>query len=248
MSDSINDDDLICVYCKKIFQSSPLTLVPCGWVICSSHFDEYNGILVCRNCCDLHVVYKNECFSTKSIEIKYENYKLEKSIKQIKTDINELEQIKKEPESYIYEHFSNLINQADIQREQIKILIDQYFDRILDYLNLTKEEHVSKIVEKTNFQNFDLESFQNHIEIVKNILNRNTDLSNDDLDTYSIIIGSYKNKLKDILKCLTGHRNFELTEISPDIECDNIFGKLIIEQKQKYPSSKIDLNQMENEK
>lgn len=62
------------------------------------------------------------------------------SLNKFKEKINELKMLERDPENYIYEYFSNLRNEIDIDRERFKALIDIHYLNLIDEVNNFEEE------------------------------------------------------------------------------------------------------------
>lgn len=139
--------DLRCVKCRNIFESIPITLAPCGWVVCSHHLD--SNVKKCIVCNSKHDLIKQNCLTTKSIEIKYIKYKLESSqiefSRFIQTKMSE-------------KNMDQLIVTINQRRELAKSKIFDYFEGL---------ESEAKIIAKQNFAKSN-ESFQLEFEIPSN--------------------------------------------------------------------------------
>lgn len=151
------DTDLQCVKCHNIFESMPITLVPCGWVVCSHHLD--SDEIKCFICLSKHQLQKKHCVSTKTIEMKYLRYTLEKSLKELE-NING----KQSGINCFDEKFTEIVNKIDSQREQAKILIEKHYEKI--WLTLKDSHRKDRVYELTPLaENIDLNNYFGRVKI-----------------------------------------------------------------------------------
>lgn len=111
------DPDLICVKCKNVFESIPITLSPCGWVVCSHHLD--SDVMNCFICRSQHQVQRKNCIPTKPIEIKFlkfrldcTNQELDKLEASTNSIINKIKRRKELISFYLDKHFDNMISKV----------------------------------------------------------------------------------------------------------------------------------------
>lgn len=160
------DIDLKCMKCRKIFESMPITLVPCGWVVCGHHIE--SNEMKCFICPTKHNLIRSNCVSTKSIEIKFLQYKLENSLKEF-NQINTENNIETTESSSNLFHLKNLLNK---HRDQAKVQIDQYFDKIMSQIK--EDFELNPIVLRFDLHNDQvslIESSKKHPEQEENITN-----------------------------------------------------------------------------
>ena len=75
----------------------------------------------------------------------YDEYKVE--IQKANENVEKIESLRKNSESYFYEYFEDLNRQFDIRKEDLKDKIDKYYDELiqsieanqLNYINLSTE-------------------------------------------------------------------------------------------------------------
>ncbi|CAF0889384.1 unnamed protein product [Brachionus calyciflorus] len=240
----MDEEDLKCAFCHKIFTSEPITLSPCGWVVCSHHTSIATHF-VCPICPAKHNISMNNCLKTKNIEIKYLKYKLADSLEKLDAKIEDINQIKKDPDHYINDFFGELINKIDIQRERVKLLVDNHFDGMLQMAKTSQSDCQNKVKNNKIFNEFDDKEFQEKLETIeKALLNSNqinletlNNLKDSKAEIDSCI--SYIGEIKD---SLTGSKKYELTPIAPIIQFNETFGKLVVSDKkynEKKPSFKF---------
>ena len=59
----------------------------------------------------------------------YDEYKVE--IQKANENVEKIESLRKNSESYIYEYFEDLNRQFDIRKEDLKEKIDKYYDKLI---------------------------------------------------------------------------------------------------------------------
>lgn len=125
----------------------PITLVPCGWVVCSHHLS--SDEIKCFMCPNEHLIQKKNCISTKTIETKYLKYIMENL-----QNSNDLSQ----------SNYDTILKKIQNRREIVKLLVDEYFDGIVnnvkknkincDSIGSTPRYELSELAEKSNLEIF----------------------------------------------------------------------------------------------
>lgn len=213
--------DLKCVKCNKLFESLPITLVPCGWVVCSHHLD--SDPVKCFICQNEHYLSKASCIPTKNIEIKYLKFKLENSLKSLNKDLENFKLIQEDPRNYIHEFFDNVINKIDLQRETIKKSIDDYFGQMIDEIILEKNECQQNVAE-----NLEIDQVENDLkDLAKELNKENTLLElNRVVQSGSLIVESFKKDLNSAINQLVDHKRYELTPVKSGLDFRDLYGKI----------------------
>lgn len=124
------DEDLKCIKCQNVFESIPITLVPCGWVVCSHHLNMEQ--MKCFICPNEHELIKKKCVSTKIIEIKYLKYRLE-TLNKVNEENNQND-----------ERLTDLKLQIKRQKERALNMIDNHYDNLLLTVKQNSAENQSK--------------------------------------------------------------------------------------------------------
>ncbi|RNA27884.1 hypothetical protein BpHYR1_036540, partial [Brachionus plicatilis] len=222
------DEDLICIHCGKIFQSVPITLFPCGWVICSHHFEVLMKTFNCNMCSKNHPVNVDQCIKTKNLEFKYLKYKVNESLKEFEEEINELDQIKKDPVNYLDDVFVKLINKIDLQREMAKKQIDSYFDKLYGTINMTRKNFESAIDKNNEFKYFSTEKMSQDKDLFKEELSSMKDAKNSYLSLVDLRskIKQKRESIKTVVNSLTENKSFEIESDSFYLIDFSKFGKI----------------------
>jgi hypothetical protein len=123
-----------CCLCNNMI-IDPITLV-CGNTICKDHIDKMikdstdkQKVFKCEMCNEEHSVptggFVVNKLLQKASEIKFHDFKLspifdecKQLIKETKESAAKIEAIANDPESFIYEYFSDLKNKVDLRREE----------------------------------------------------------------------------------------------------------------------------------
>lgn len=221
----IIDPDLKCIKCNQVFQSLPITLAPCGWVVCSHHIDsDQMTCLICNN----HTLEKKNCITTKNIELKYMRYELENSIKNLSKDVENFKQIKNNPNGFINEHFVDIKNKIEIQRAKVKKLVDEHFDQMYNYVSKMQSECKNKALDNLNLDKFNIYDLEKKVKELENdIKNEHSSIKKHDvLQKSSLCVSNFRIELQNLLDSLVDNKKYELTPISYYIEYDKLFGKL----------------------
>ena len=170
-----------CDLCNKLLVD-PIVL-PCGNCICKPHLNELltnitkeKNTFICCICQDEHQIPKNGFMIHQKLQnlIKLELNLLEpsplyeeckKEIEGAKEKVVTIEQLKKDPESYLYEYFEDIKRQVDIRREDLKFKIDTYSDEIIKSIDNTRVNLV-KLSKKVNFMNTNLEKSERELNML----------------------------------------------------------------------------------
>ena len=170
-----------CDLCNKLLVD-PIVL-PCGNCICKPHLNELltnitkeKNTFICCICQDEHQIPKNGFMIHQKLQnlIKLELNLLEpsplyeeckKEIEGAKEKVVKIEQLKKDPESYLYEYFEDIKRQVDIRREELKFKIDTYSDEIIKSIDNTRVNLV-KLSKKVNFMNTNLEKSERELNML----------------------------------------------------------------------------------
>jgi DNA repair exonuclease SbcCD ATPase subunit len=135
--------ELTCQYCNEIYKH-PITL-PCGDNICKRHIKELtsnssSNPFTCPLCNEEHAnqSFKVNKLIQKLIESNMHKFEVDPRFKKVyeslKTTIEQLESILKDPENIIYEEMSELKRQVDLDREKLKIQVDALANDIIQQL------------------------------------------------------------------------------------------------------------------
>ena len=153
-------EELTCQYCNQIFKH-PIILNCCGENICKHHVDEMvSNKFLCPLCKEEN---KNQIFkANKIIEklIKRELHafeldpKYETVLSSLRIEIEKIAAILKDPENYIYEEISELKRQVDLDRERLKIRIDELANDLIQQLESYERKFKSEYKAKVNLEHY----------------------------------------------------------------------------------------------
>ncbi|CAF0889421.1 unnamed protein product [Brachionus calyciflorus] len=218
--------DLKCVQCNKIFQSTPITLAPCGWVICSHHFGDFSEI-TCILCQDRHHVKKSDCVVIKTIENKYAKYKLQQSISELELDLEKFKSIKQDPINHVNEFINQIKNKVCLQKDNIQLLVDFHFDKIHQKLKSTQTECQESLSEKSKFNNLDFNGLKDKVDLIE-LMFEHKITKPENLKKDSKSIEEFKKEIKEAIEDLTDGKLYTITPMDQDMDFRNLFGKLKI--------------------
>lgn len=223
------DEDLICAQCKRVFESAPLTQVPCGWVVCSKHLN--TPMPMCAICPNKHYVIRENCVSTKNIESKYLKYKLEKTLNELEKLLGDFKTIRNDPKDYVNAYYSQIMYKLEQQRSQIKNLIDDHFDKIQNQIKIFRKDFDRKSIDTKKIKKFNLHELESKIKSLSDQLNKfsaNGNQPNEVLQKSNQQLDDFKNEIEFLIHEAFNSKLYELNPISSFINCDNLFGKLVI--------------------
>ena len=139
-----------------------------------------------------------------------------------------LEALQKDPESYIYEYFSNIKRQVDKRREELKFKIDKSSDDIIEYVENAQSEFV-KLSKEVNEISMNIDKSKKEFdEITKQF---DTLVINDQKFTnikqsLDVLNKDLKQTIIDYNGCLIGNNTYEF--VSGGQFGSDAFGKLIL--------------------
>lgn len=174
---------LTCKYCNEVFKQ-PITLICCGKNICKQHIQELikeksSNTFSCPLCFQENTNQNFHCSELieKLIGMEFNKFKLdpkyEAAMNNFKTDIESLESIVKDPENIIYEEIRELKRQVDLDRESLKIRIDELADDLIQQLESYEKRFKAEYKEKIDFDKYNelVESSKKHLNEYVNCLN-----------------------------------------------------------------------------
>ncbi len=145
--------NVTCQFCNKIF-SDPIEL-PCLHSICKSHLTEFSQN-ECIFCKQIHSITDNSKSNESLCQTLEMNLHLTEQEKLLKAQIENLfnetnllaEKLKKdetEAEMFCYEHFSNIMNSIDLQKERLKLKIDEIGENLINQVKDCKSKFATKL-------------------------------------------------------------------------------------------------------
>ena len=183
-----------CRFCSKLFVN-PVAL-PCGISVCESHVAEITRGQ-CLYCDQTHAKneYKVNDVLQKMLELEVNSIKLSPKFESCKNHINEaklvvkqIDQIQKNSDNFIYEHYERFKRQVDLRREELKAEIDTYSDKVIDDITKIQNSQInSKMTNEMNAMNINIETNKKELE----------DISKQ-FDTFDTNAEKYENVLKKV--------------------------------------------------
>ena len=135
---------LDCDICDKLLIEPVTTL--CGFSVCKSHLDQFEGSFHCDLCDSEHSVPKNGFKIARRLQdalsIELSTFELtpvygecKKVIGEAQKDVAEIESIYKDQELYVLEYFEDIKRQVVLRREVLKERIEKYSDETIESIN-----------------------------------------------------------------------------------------------------------------
>ena len=210
-------EELTCKYCNEIY-INPIILSCCGENICKQHIDE----LISNSSSNKFICpFDNQENANENLSInkliqrlvEKELHKLEidteyKSVfHKLKKEIENLETILNSPENFIYEEISELKRQVDLDRETLKIKIDELADGLIKQLESYEKrfnveyktkldfEHYKALVESSKKQLNEYENCLNYFSTKKEERNEKTRQSQNEIVKLESKIKEFKQNL-----------------------------------------------------
>lgn len=147
-----NDCLPICQYkdCKLIYEK-PVILPCCGENICEKHVenlrvDSNSNSIKCFFCLEEFKIPERGFMLNKPLHkltenvdlgIEHKNAKI--SAEKFQKSINDFSLMIKNPANFVNDHFNEIKNQMDLQREKIKSSIDNYYDKMMNSIKETEK-------------------------------------------------------------------------------------------------------------
>ena len=153
--------ELTCNYCHEIFQN-PILLTCCNESICKAHIEELissstSSEFTCPLCNgenQLNSKFNFNKFMQKMLENELHKFKIDSKYKNVfnslKNEIENLETILNNSDSIIVDKMSELKRQVDLDREQLKIEIDELADGLIQQLQVYEDKFRAEY--KKNFE------------------------------------------------------------------------------------------------
>ena len=237
-----------CEQCNRLIVD-PVTIV-CGYSVCKKHLDELlensmeDNKFKCELCHEEHSIPEKGFVINrriqKQLEIQLNKFKPSQAFENCKRELNDvkdnvvkIEALEKDPETYIYEYFEEIIRQVDLRREEIKLKVDSCSDEIIGLIVRSKENCVRLVKEATKMK-LDIKKQK---QVLDELLKRfdTFDINEHKLEEIkqSVILLNKSLTCKiDEFKCsVIGNKvySFEF----PEIDIENNFGSLKVVEKVK---------------
>ena len=169
-------EDLICEYdCCKLILENPVTLV-CGNNLCKEHLDKFSDKFICYICKEEHLIPANGFVINNTMAKmvnKYINFnplrkKIKESYDELSDSIENYEKV--DPDSYVFDYFSEIRNKVDLHREELKKEIDHISDQIIQDLKEREKKCKSNLakIEKINLDELKNVNLPNWKQILRN--------------------------------------------------------------------------------
>ena len=201
-----------------------LVTLPCGF---KSKYHEIVGIedkFVCP-VCKCHIISTDECLNMTRNKLTINQTKFDLKQQSLLEKLKKLEYFKIDPSFHIDENYSQLINQIDLRREEIKILInkkiDDYCENLLAQIDKEKETKLNEFKQK-------IEEIDQESDVLKsNNIPINLDI-NSKLSLIDEKLENLDKKINDIDKTIAilEEKCLVLNQSSQSWDVEKIFGEL----------------------
>ena len=176
--------NLNCVFCNEEYKSNPIVL-PCGWTICEDHLK--NGeISNCRFCKKQHKYEPNKHLNIKVLTL-LKRKKQAKEINELEKSVEELKTALNDPEYYIDNYFRKLIDEMQLRKEEILESIKKYFEDKIDKIEERKASLIQRLKQNeemaSNLKKIDPEKMKIELKQIEFKQNDNTEGKNRKLQT-----------------------------------------------------------------
>ena len=233
--------DLTCKHCNQEYQSVPIVLT-CGWTVCDAHI-QMEGISECTFCRNAHTSTDgNQYPVNKTIEVQLNHKKVKDGLVRAEFKLQHFKVLQSDPYgTYVSKYFDSLINAIESRQEKLISSITAHFEpmvaRLREIRDRARDPDYQETLEK--FRNLKLDPLENDLSVIK------SDAAEEQLtgssNSYSELNAKLKEKKKKIGtierymdECLDGlleNTVYELSDKSPNMNYDELFGKLIIQNK-----------------
>ena len=157
-------DKLTCKCCNEILKN-PITLNCCGDNICQQHLNELissnsSNRFMCPLCNkeNLNQLFHINNLIQSLLEVELHMFKInpiyDSVLNNLKKEIGNLVSILKDPENYIYEEISELKRQVDLDRERLKIQIDELANDLIQQLESYEKRFKSEYKAKVDLEHY----------------------------------------------------------------------------------------------
>lgn len=130
-----------CEYCHSIQDELYLLTLPCGYLVCYNHIKPQETLFKCLICQD-HLIVRKCCFQMGKNRKKLDEIEFLEQKESILQTCDKIDILKKDINSSINEHSSDVISQIDLKRELLK----NEFNELVDH------HHQSLLKEFKNFE------------------------------------------------------------------------------------------------
>lgn len=213
--------------------------LPCGLNTKYQEVFYQSGKFKCP-ACKSHTTSAEECSEMTINKLAINQHVLDCSSKILSDNLKHLEALEIDPSFYIDDNYSQLINQIDIRREEIKLLInneiDNYYESLLLKIDTEKKlkfNEFNEKIEKINYSKNEMD-----ISEISTDLDNNSklDMINQKLDNIDNLIYSTNSAISDLTTnnlVLNQSKNWNIADIFGDLD--------LVQEKQSssFENSKI---------
>jgi hypothetical protein len=234
-------EELTCSYCHEIY-NQPVMLNCCGDHICKQHIEELiankpSSQFICPLCNrenENQILQVNK-FVRKMIETELHKFQIDskhrETLEKLKKEIQNLEEILKNPKNMIHDEICELKRQVDLDRDKLKSEIDKSADGIVQQLDSYEKKFKKefKFYIDSKYYNSLLVSFRIELVEYEKCLNLFS-VSKEDRDVKWIetekVNDLLQSKIKEAKINLFSNKSFTYKPIENKIE--DLFGRLIV--------------------
>lgn len=228
-----------CAQCQK-YNNFLIVLNKCNFEICYHHFEEIGTAkrFKCPVCKD-HDVSLNECISANKNSITIKFKELHDRLDKLDKKLSKYDLLRNNTEDSVYEHHTDLFEQLDKRRVQVKSEINKEIDTFYEEL---KGYYKLKLDKQVRFIRSNLSTIEpNQKEIFMNKLKQASGRPIKDqfliIDSFTKQVEENENKIDKIFKTLTDPSDLVFVPGSNiKLNFQNIFGRLKSKEK-KFISS-----------
>ena len=149
------------------------------------------------------------------------------SCKELKEAINKMKNLTKEPQNFIEEYFNKIINEIDLLREENKLKIDKCYEECFNEIQMYKNDCILNLKKDFTAKNLIIENFESELEFWQKKLQipelTDVDYSfqniNSNVDSSCLALAKYLEGLTDDL--LFG-QDYKLEDHVKNMSCQNL--------------------------
>ena len=167
-----------CIVCHETYESP--VILPCYHSVCEKHVsNEHNGVIRCEKCGVEHQIPTNGFQPNNVLEAVLESgianldfgsvhKSAKKSCESLEDSLKQLELLLKDPNAFTHEKITELKDIVQLKGEELKLIIDQEMNKLLDRLEEYEKE--SKLYLSSNEFKVESHKLDNELKISESSL------------------------------------------------------------------------------
>ncbi|RNA14841.1 ubiquitin carboxyl-terminal hydrolase 7 isoform X1 [Brachionus plicatilis] len=209
-------------------------ILPCGFSIKYRDITNRNGQFIC-SVCKSHYIDQEKCLNMNRNRLVVGIHLLKLRKNDFDECVRKIDTFKADPEHFLEDNYSKIINEIDIRREELKLMvmekIDNYYESLMEAIERDRRA-----------KSYECRAEIEKIDSLEKELNEFSDSNNESMETRLLMNEEMRNKIDDGLDYIDNfikkfvQPNFRLLEKPEDFNVQKLFGSVFMGEKRVFTS------------